>query len=89
MAISECAVTPPPLPCFTVIPIACVLFTQTLGVIVRDEERACRISSSHAVSSKSGFSAISHWRKNSNVFLLRIQLWITYPGDSSEYSLAS
>lgn len=74
MAISECAVTPPPLPCFAVIPIACVLFTQRLGVIVRDDVRACWISSSYAALSKFGFSAISHWRKNSNVLLLRIQL---------------
>lgn len=47
-------VTPPPLPCFTVIPIACVLFTQRLGVIVRDEDRACCISSLHAASIKTG-----------------------------------
>lgn len=73
-AISGCALTPPPFPCFTNTPAAFALLIHCVGVNVNEVVLTCTIYSSQALLSKYRFEVISHCLKNSIVLRLSIQL---------------
>lgn len=59
------------------------------GVIVSDVACPWWIRALQVLSSNPSFTSFSHWRRDSNVLRLRIQLWITYSGDCSECCFAN